>query len=32
MDIIAHRGGSGFYIENSIPAFMNAIHKGCTGA
>ncbi len=32
MDTIAHRGGSGFYVENSIPAFMNAIEKGCVSA
>ena len=29
MDIIAHRGGSGYYVENSMPAFMSAIDKGC---
>jgi len=32
VDIIAHRGGSGLYIENSLAAFANAVEKGCAKA
>jgi glycerophosphoryl diester phosphodiesterase len=27
--LVAHRGGAGLYLENSLPAFENAIKTGC---
>lgn len=32
MLLIAHRGGSGHYLENTLPAFRNAVLMGCDGA
>lgn len=30
--LIAHRGGSGLYLENTLAAFEHAINSGCDGA
>ena len=32
IEIYAHRGGGGYFVENTLPAFRNAIRLGCDGA
>ena len=32
IEIYAHRGGGGYFVENTLPAFKNAIGLGCDGA
>src|SRR5690554_1332701 len=32
IEVYAHRGGGGYFVENTLPAFRNAIRLGCDGA